>query len=444
MEMSSYFTVTKKVALGYLVIITFSLLAIGYALVSLREHNRRTEQLVGGQFRTFVQLRDIRQNLLGQENLEKQLVILRDPKLVGLLERRVEELDSLLETVENSQPPFSLTPLAKSVDEYTIQSHELLNVLASGDWDRAAKLVTSSTNPLRSQLLELLADLRTQHQAALDRDMHDLSLQSSKAYRMTLIISLIGIFLSAPVALTVISSIHNSVKTLQKATRYIADGQFDVPIDIRSNDEFGQLAKDFASMARKLMELEQINLDANPLTRLPGNLAIDRELEKRIEQKVPFAHLYIDLDNFKAYSDHYGYKVGSDAINTVGNLLREVVERHGGENDMVGHIGGDDYVVLSEPDRAEEIAKNIISSFDSHVPELYQQEDLEAGFVIAVDRHGIKRSFPLLTISVAVTLSENLVNPSLLNISLNCARMKEHLKRLKNSNYLIDRRKQLP
>ena len=442
--MSSYFTVTRKVVLGYLVIITFSLLAIGYALVSLHDHTRRTEQLVGGQFQTFILLHNIRQNLLGQENLEKQLVILRDPKLLGLLERRVEELDTLLDNVETSQQPFSLTPLSRTLDDYLIQSHQLLKILTAGDWDQAANLVSSTTNPQRSQLLVLLAELRTQHQATLDRDMHELSLQSSNAYRMTLIISLIGVFLSAPVALTVIKSIHGSVKMLQKATRDIADGQFDIPINIRSNDEFGQLAKDFTSMARKLLELEQLNLDANPLTRLPGNLAIDRELEQRIEQKIPFAHLYIDLDNFKAYSDHYGYKVGSDAINMVGHLLREVVDRYGGENDMVGHIGGDDYVVLSDPGRAEDIAKNIICSFDSRVHTLYQQKDLDAGYVVAVDRHGVKRTFPLLTISVAVTLSENMVNPSLLSISHNCARIKEHLKRLKNSNYLIDRRKQLP
>ncbi len=101
-------------------------------------------------------------------------------------------------------------------------------------------------------------------------------------------------------------------------------------------------------------------------------------------------------------------------------------------------------MVLTAPQRAEVLAKEIIRSFDQQVPELYQQEDLEAGFVIATDRHGVKRSFPLLTISIAITLSENMIQPSPLNISLNCARMKEHLKRLKNSNYLIDRRKQLP
>ena len=441
--MSSSFTVTSKVALGYLVIITFSLLALGYALINLHDHNRRTEQLVGGQFHAFTLLRDIRQNLLGQENLEKQLVILRDPQLLELLERRATELDNLLADAKASPLPVSFAALPAAVDQYSSQARQLMQAFAAGDWDQAADSAAASTAPLRSQLLAELADLSTRHQSALDKALHELSQQSSRAYRLTLIISLVGILLSAPVALTVITSIHGSVKALQKATRDIAAGNFATPIDIRSDDEFGQLARDFAAMGRKLMELEQLNLDANPLTRLPGNLAIDRELEQRIERQRPFAHLYIDLDNFKAYGDHYGYKVGSDAINQVGNLIQEVVEQQGGDDDLVGHIGGDDYVVLTDPPRAEQMAKTIISSFDRRVPELYTQEDLKVGFIVATDRYGIKRSFPLLTMSIAITLSENLDQPSLLTISHNCARMKEHLKRLKNSNYLIDRRKQL-
>ncbi len=442
--MSSYFTVTRKVALGYLVIIMFSLLALGYALSSLHEHNRRTEQLVGGQFRVFTLLRDIRQNLIAQENLEKQLIILRDPQLLGLLERRATDLDNFFVDIKTSSLPVSFMTLPATVDDYASETRLLMDVFAEGEWDRASAIASTTTAPLRSHLFEELADLRTQHQTSLSEDLYELSLQSSKAYRFTLIISLIGILLSAPVALTVIAGIHGSVKALQKATRDIAAGNFETPIDIRSNDEFGQLAQDFASMARKLMELEQLHLDANPLTRLPGNLVIDRELEQRIAQNLSFAHLYIDLDNFKAYGDHYGYKTGSDAINLVGNLIQEVVEQHGGEDDLVGHIGGDDYVVLTEPDRGEEIAKTIISTFDRHVPELYDEKDLKAGFILGTDRYGIKRSFPLLTMSIAITLSENLEHPSLLTISHNCARMKSHLKQLKNSNYLIDRRKQLP
>ncbi|MBE0577225.1 MAG: diguanylate cyclase [Desulfuromonadales bacterium] len=441
--MGSYFTVTRKVALGYLVIITFSMLALGYALISLHDHNRRTEQLVGGQFQVFTLLRDMRQNLLGQENLEKQLVILRDPQLLGLLERRAADLDNLFADVKTFPLPVYFMSLPARIDEYTSQTRLLIQIFAEGDWDRAAAMASTTTAPLRSRLFAELADLRAQHQSALDKGLYELSQQSNKAYRLTLIISLIGIILSAPVALTVIASIHGSVNALQKATRDIAAGDFETRIDIRSNDEFGQLARDFASMAHKLMELEQLHLDANPLTRLPGNLAIDRELEQRIAQKLPFAHLYIDLDNFKAYGDHYGYKTGSDAINIVGNLIQEVVERHGGKEDLVGHIGGDDYVVLTEPYRAEEIAKAIISTFDRHVPELYDEKDLKAGFILGTDRYGIKRTFPLLTMSIAITLSENLEHPSLLTISHNCARMKGHLKQLKNSNYLIDRRKQL-
>lgn len=442
--MKPYFSVTRKVAIGYLVIVAFSLLAVGYALISLHDHNRRTEQLVGVQFRAFTLLRDVQQNLLAQENLEKQLIILRDPQLLTLLERRDADLGRTLAAVKAAPLPDYFTALPALIDEYAARSQQLQQLFADGEWDRAAASVSTATAPLRSQLLEFLTGLRSQHQTALDKDLHELSLQSSKAYRLTLILTLIGIVLSAPVALTVIANIHGSVKTLQEATREIAAGSFDTTIEIRSNDEFGQLARDFASMARKLVELEQLRLDANPLTRLPGNLAIDRELERRIEQQEPFAHLYIDLDNFKAYGDRYGYKAGSDAINLVGNLLQEVVAQHDGADDLVGHIGGDDYVVMTAPERAEELAKAIISGFDRLVPGLYNEDDLKAGFVIGTDRHGIKRTFPLLTISIAITLSENLDHPSLLTISHNCARMKEHLKQLKGSNYLIDRRKQLP
>lgn len=441
--MSSYVSITRKVALGYLVIIAFGSLAIGYALISLYDHNNRAEQLIGGQFKAFTMLRDIQQNLLGQENLEKQVVILRDPQLLTLVERRTTELGSLLAELNASPLPGYLTSLPTSVDEYTSQARHLMNAFAEGRWEQAAAISTNTTEPLRRKLLEDLADLRTQHQTALDRGLYELSHQSSKAYRLTLIISLIGILLSAPVAITVIASIHRSIKALQKATKDIASGSFETRIDISSNDEFGQLARDFASMARNLREFEELNLDANPLTRLPGNLSIDRELEQRIARKRPFAHLYIDLDNFKAYGDHYGYKLGSDAINLVGNLIQEVVAIRGGGDDLVGHIGGDDYVVLTDPDRAEDLAQAIVNSFDNLVPELYDQKTLDAGFIVGVDRYGVRRSFPLLTMSIAITLSENLDHPSLSAISHNSASMKEHLKRLKNSNYLIDRRKQL-
>ena len=441
--MSSFISITRKVALGYLLLTIFSLLAVGYALISLHGHDRRSAQLVGGQFQAFSLLRDIRQNLQGQDALEKQLMILRDANLQVLLKKRAAELDQLLEELKTSPLPDYLRSLPVAAEEYTTQAQSLAQIIADGRWEQAAAMAANSTTPLREQLLEKLADLRARHQATLDSELADLSRHSRSAYRMTLVITLIGIALSAPAAITVIMSIHKSVRALKKATHDVAAGSYNPKIDIRGNDEFGQLAQDFSRMARKLKELEELNLDANPLTRLPGNLAIDRELEKRILEERPFAHLYIDLDNFKAYGDRYGYKQGSDVIDLVGQLLKEAVKEKGSTEDLVGHIGGDDYVILTEPLRAEEMAKAIINAFDSKMPELYNQEDLDTGFIPGIDRDGTKRTFPLLTISIAITLSENLAHPSIVEISQNCAKMKQHLKQRKGSNYLIDRRKQL-
>jgi len=441
--MRSFFTVTRKVAFGYLAIILFALLAVGYALVSLHYHNQRTTQLVGGQFIAFSLLRDIRQNLLGQENLEKQLLILRDAQLLDLLEKRAKELAEIQTKLRAATLPDYFYALPQDVTEYEEQSFQLRQTIKETRWQDAELLAAENTSPRRSQLIETLAGLNNKHQETLDRELKILSKQSDHAYQLTLLITLVGILLSAPVALTVIASIHRSVKALQQATHDIARGSFDSPINIRGSDEFGQLARDFVSMAQKLRELESQNLDANPLTRLPGNLVIDRRIEWLIAQKVPFAHLYIDLDNFKAYGDHYGYKHGSNAIHLVGSLLREVTERQGNADDLVGHIGGDDYVILTTPELAEPLAQKIIEDFDRLVPGLYEPQDLKAGFIQGVDRYGVRRDFPLLTMSIAITLSENLDQPSLLTISHNCARMKKHLKKENKSNYLIDRRKQL-
>ncbi len=428
--------------MGYLVIVFFSTLAIGYALTRLHDHTRQTQRLVETQFHAFTLLRDIRQNLLAQENLEKQLLILEDTQLLDLVERRWDDFDLILAKSKRATLPDHFSSLPRTLANYRHNGKTLLQAFMDKDWQQARKY-SKATTLQRNQLLDRLSKIRTIHQIAVDHDLHSLSEQSNQAFTVTVLLAFAGLLLSAPVALTVILGIHRSVKALQDGTRDIAQGNFNSKLGIRSKDEFGQLALDFYSMARKLRELEQLHLDANPLTRLPGNLAIDRELERRIQDQEAFAHLYIDLDNFKAYGDRYGYKAGSDVIHEVGTMLKNVVKDHGTDDDLVGHIGGDDYVVLTTPDNAETVAKALIKDFENYVPSLYSEEDRNAGYYTGTDRYGVQRSFPLLTISIAVILSENLESPSILAISDDCAKMKEHLKRLNGSNYLIDRRKHL-
>lgn len=438
--MKAYFSVTKKVALGYLVIVFFGALAIGYALNSLHENTRNTEQLVNTQFRATTLLRDIRNNLIGQENLEKQLVILQDNQLLDLLQHRYDDLDLLIVKLYATSLSDHFVAIPMALQRYRQLSQPRLESFTQKDW-LAARQLSHQATAQRKQLLDQVAKVRSLHQIVFDQNLQALSAQANRAFRLTLILALIGIILSAPVALTVVISIHRSVRALQEGTRNIAQGNFDSQLTIHSNDEFGRLALDFSIMARKLSELEQLHLDANPLTRLPGNLSIDREIEERIQQHRPFAHLYIDLDNFKVYGDRYGYKAGSNVIHHVGLLLQQVVEQHGNGSDLVGHIGGDDYVVITDPDRAEAIAQALIDEFEHYVPELYSEEDLQSGVYSGTDRYGTERTFPLLTMSIAIILSENIENPTILSIGTYCAKMKEHLKRLKGNNYLIDRRK---
>ena len=438
---SLFSTVTKKVVVGYLVIVLFSLSAVGFALLRLHQQTRDTEHLVNVEFRTFELVRDLQQNLLALENIEKQLLILRDPALSELRLNRNIELTRY--SLALNHPPLSehAADLIKLIENYRKSDSQLSESLFLGDWQQALKISNDITVPLRSQLLNYLADFRQQQQQCINTGLAQLSQHTGEAFQMTVLLSFIGILLSAPVSMMVIFSIHRSVKELKKATQRISAGRFDHHPEIYGNDEFSQLASDFAQMGQKLSELEQLHLDANPLTLLPGNLAIDREVETRISKRQPFCHLYIDLDNFKVYSDRYGYKAGSDVLAKVGELLKQIVGEYGSSQDLVGHIGGDDYVIICSHNSGELLAQKIIDGFTKLVPDFYNAEDRKVGSFVGEDRYGVKRTFPLMTISIAVISSDHYEYPSRLAISQDCARVKEYLKIQEGSNYMLERRK---
>lgn len=438
---SLFSTVTKKVVIGYLVVVLFSLLAVGFALSRMHQQTLNTEHLVNVEFRTFELVRDLQQNLLAQENIEKQLLILRDPALSELRLNRNNEFTRYALALNRPSLSEQLKPLIKFIESYRQADNQLTEALFWEDWTQAQKISTEITVPLRIQLLNYLADFRQQQQQNINTGLAQLSEHTGDAFQMTVLLTLIGILLSAPVSLAVIFSIHRSVKELKKATQRISAGRFDHHPELSGNDEFAQLASDFAQMGEKLSELEQLHLDANPLTLLPGNLAIDREIEMRIGRREPFSHLYIDLDNFKVYSDRYGYKAGSDVLAMVGDLLKQVVGEYGSSQDLVGHIGGDDYVVVSSLESGELLAQKIIDGFTELVPSFYSDEDQKAGSFAGEDRYGVKRTFPLMTISIAVIPSDHYEYPSRLAISQDCARVKEYLKIQEGSNYMLERRK---
>lgn len=174
----------------------------------------------------------------------------------------------------------------------------------------------------------------------------------------------------------------------------------------------------------------------NPLTGLPGNVLLQAELERHLSQGTPFALLYIDLDNFKAFNDAYGFARGDRAIHMLAGVLAEVAPRE----DFLGHIGGDDFAIIHFGGRPEEFCQAIIAAFDARVRELYDQVDLQRGYLRGVDRHGVPRQFGLLSLSISVVSTDNQRFSSVDEISKVAAEVKAAAKSISGSSYVFDRR----
>jgi len=179
--------------------------------------------------------------------------------------------------------------------------------------------------------------------------------------------------------------------------------------------------------------------DRNPTTNLPGNAAVEREILRRLEQEEPFAICYPDLDNFKAYADTYGFDSANKVIQMAGRIIAGVVILEGGEGDFIGHIGGDDFLVITRPERAEVISQKIIREFDEKIRSHYQPKHLERGGFTAADRSGKKKKFPIMTISIAVVINEKKSFQNLSEIGHKVAQVKKKVKSMEGSHYKIYR-----
>jgi PleD family two-component response regulator len=192
---------------------------------------------------------------------------------------------------------------------------------------------------------------------------------------------------------------------------------------------------------RTLLRRTRLGLEANPLTRLPGNVTIETEILARIQNKTAFAVLYVDLNSFKAYNDTYGFVKGDDVIRETARLL---LTQSALTQGFVGHIGGDDFVVLSSPEHAEALSQTIIKAFDAKVPGFYTPEDQARGYVESKDRKGVAARFPLLSMAIGVVTNQHRPIESLGEVSKIGAEMKHFAKENKDkgSAYAIDRRRE--
>jgi diguanylate cyclase (GGDEF)-like protein len=178
----------------------------------------------------------------------------------------------------------------------------------------------------------------------------------------------------------------------------------------------------------------------SPLTGLAGNIRIQEEIRRLVAEDEPFAILYADLDHFKAYNDHYGFVRGDRAIQVLARLCTEVVNDTVGAAGFVGHVGGDDFIMIVTPDTAEQGAATLCRRFDEHVPVLYDRIDSERGYVEVEDRAGNLQRFPLLTLSVGVATTGRRRFAHYGEAVAVATEMKQVAKRDTISSFAVDRR----
>ena len=180
---------------------------------------------------------------------------------------------------------------------------------------------------------------------------------------------------------------------------------------------------------------------ANPLTGLPGNTEIQSEINSRIVKDMKFSVLYLDVDNFKAYNDVYGFARGDTAIKMIADILADNSRTFGSPNDFIGHIGGDDFVIITSPEYVDALCENIIKEFDERVPELYSDEDRKAGFISTANRRGDIIKYPIMSISIAVVSNEFRTLSNHIEVGEIAAEMKKKAKSVAGSVYLRDMRR---
>ncbi len=269
-------------------------------------------------------------------------------------------------------------------------------------------------------------------------NLHQAVISTFLPISLTVIAVLIGnLFLGIVLLRTIVWPI----KLLNIATKDIASGNLDLNVSIKTNDEIQELGETFNEMTIALKKMKEKAENANPLTKLPGNTTIREEIENRIRRNEKFVAIHVDLNDFKAYNDKYGIGKGDEVIKFTSRVLDKAVKEKGNSADFMGHEGGDDFFVLTTPDKAEAISAQTIAEFDSQIKNFYSEEDLRAGYIMARNRRGEVVRFPIMSVSLAGVTNQHRPISSYGELTNIAVEVKNRAKMEGKSIFFLDRRK---
>jgi GGDEF domain-containing protein/CHASE3 domain sensor protein len=431
--------ISRKLLASYLAMALLTIMASAYAIFSLQNLNELAYTIVDHDFFVVDNSKKMMDALLAQESAEKKYLILKDPSIAELFWMRSQEFKNVIENFKKNNIPGlkkALSQLSLLHNRYDELFNQEVTMVQDNRLEEAAKVSETDCKKTIEEIATSLREIRMKAENNIDTGMNLIKTRGVNASRMTMTLSVISLFVGLALALLITYNISKPLRELKKATEQIAEGKFDYNLNINRHDEIGSLADAFSFMTERLKVLETLLLDASPLTGLPGNLAIEKEIEKRFSEKKVFTLCHVDLDNFKPFADKYGYAWGSEVIKEVAHILTNHLRITEHEGDFVGHVGGDDFIIISEPERTEQLCQKIVDEFDLRIMRFYSEKDRQKGFIMGKDRQGNQQKFPLITMTIAIVTDDGTHFQGPLDMAKKAAELKEYAKTLPGSNYV--------
>ena len=433
--------ISNKLLLGFLPLFILTVLMAAYALASLGRLNGINKSIVQRDIPLLLATDKMINSIYSQELQGNRYMILKGAQNKQLYEGERQEFRKQLRIIDGlpGEDRTVIERLSTLHEEYNSIFRDWFKSIDRPDSDQKAS--PKEIGEKQNELIGFIRDLSGKTSSDLSEKTLTASIIGSMSSRIYLVFCIFSLFIGLGAALAITRNISGSVIRLKNATQEISRGKFDYAPDIRNQDELGELARAFSEMGKRLKRLEEMYLDTSPLTRLPGGIAIENMLQKRIDSGTLFAFCLVDLDNFKAYNDNYGYARGNQVIKHTALIIEEAVKKHGTEDSFYGHIGGDDFAVLCSVDQHVKICRFIIDRFDQTVGEFYDPKDLKNGFIVRKTRRGIEENFPVMTISIGVVTNQNRPLKHVVQVGEIVAEAKNYAKSKPGSVYHVDRRK---
>ena len=433
--------ISNKMLLGFLPLFILTVLMAAYALASLGRLNGINKSIVEADIPLMLAMDKMISSVYSQELHGSHYMILKSVENMELYVNEGQEFKNQIMIIS------SLPGKDQNMIDRLSSLHEEYKSIFR-DWFRSIDMSASNQNVYaerigekQDELIGFIREISGRTSSGLNEKTQTASLIGSNSSRIFLVFCIFSILIGLGAALAITRNISGAIIRLKNATQEISKGKFDYSPEIYNQDELGELSRSFSEMAKRLKRLEEIYLDTNPLTHLPGGIAIENVLKKRINSGNLFAFCLVDLDNFKAYNDHYGYARGNQVIKNTAQIIENAVKKHGTDDTFYGHIGGDDFVVISSIDHYAKICRFIIDRFDKTVDELYDSKDMSEGFIIRKTRKGVEEKFPIMTISIGVVTNKKRKLTHVVQVGEIAAEVKNHAKSKPGSLYYVDRRK---